>query len=66
MIIIDGEALVNIIKSAMSEPFDDYAFMYTEHIRSQFVDSACRVDIVIDVMGIRRRVEGRKRSLQTS
>ena len=81
MIIIDDAALINIIKYAMSETFDDYAFMYMEHIRSQFVDSAFRVDIITDVYridslktttqrkrgkGIRRRVEGLKRSLQTS
>ena len=34
-----------IIKSAMSETFDDYASMF----RRQFVGSVCRVDIVFDV-----------------
>ena len=37
MIIIDGAALVNILKPAMSETFDDYASMFMEHIRRQFV-----------------------------
>ena len=72
MIIIDGAALVNILKPAMSETFDDYASMFMEHIKRQFVGSVCRVDIVFDVYrpdsfktttrrkrgkGTRRRVE---------
>ena len=35
MITIDGAALVNILKPAMSETFDDYASMFKEHIRRQ-------------------------------
>ena len=77
MIIIDGAALVYILKPAMSETFDDYASMYMEHIRRQFISSVCRVDIVIDMYttdslkiitqrkrgnGTRRRVEGLKKS----
>ena len=49
VIIIDGAALVNILKPAMPETFDDYASMFMEHIRRQFVGSVCRVDIVFNV-----------------
>ena len=48
-IIIDGAALVNILKPAMSETFDDYASLFMEHTRRQFVGSVCRVDITLDV-----------------
>ena len=48
-IIIDGTALVNILKTATFEKFDDYASMFMEHIRRQLVDSVCHVDIVFDV-----------------
>ena len=76
VIIIDGAALVNILKPAMSETFDNYASMFMEHIRRQFVGYVCRVDIVIDMYTTdslkiitqrkrgnrtRRRVEGRKK-----
>ena len=76
MIIIDGAALVNILKRAVSETFDDYASIYIEHIRRQFFDYVCRVDIVFDAYrtdslkttthskrgkGTRSRVEGRKK-----
>ncbi|KAI0217022.1 hypothetical protein LSAT2_031074 [Lamellibrachia satsuma] len=65
-----------IIKSAMSETFDDYAYMFIEHIRRKFVGSVCRVDIVFDMYrpdsfkttrrrergnGTRRQVECRKK-----
>ena len=36
-IIIDGAA-----SSSMSETFDDYTSMFMEHIRREFVGSACR------------------------
>ena len=49
MITIDGAALVNILKPAMSETFDVCASMFMEYIRRQFVGSVCRVDIVFDV-----------------
>ena len=76
MITIDGAALVNILKPAMSETFDDYASMFMEHNRRQFVGSVCRVDIVSTVYrpgslktttwrkrgkGKKRRDEGRKK-----
>ena len=75
MIITDGAALVNILNPAMSETFDDYASMFMEHTRRQFVGSASRVDIAIDAhrtdnlktttqrkrgKGTRRRVEAQK------
>ena len=47
--IIDGAALVNVLKPAMSETFDDDASMLMEHTRRQFVGSVCRVDITLDV-----------------
>ena len=67
---------MTIIDAAVSETFDDYASMFTEHIRRQLVGSVCRVDIVFDVYrpdslkttrrrergnGTRRRVEARKK-----
>ena len=76
IIISDGAALVNILKPAMSETFDDYASMFMDQIRRQLVGSVCRVDIVFDVYrpdslkttrrrergtGARGRVEGRKK-----
>ena len=76
MIVIDGAAIVNIIKPSPSDTFDDYALKFMEYIQKQFTGSVCRVDIIFDVYkfdslksatrkkrgkGIRVRVEGPKR-----
>ena len=65
MIIIVGAALVNILKPAMSEMFNDYASMFMEHIRRQFVGSVCCVDIVTLTPGSLNTTTRRKRGKGT-
>ena len=76
MIILDGAAIVNMIKPGTSESFDDYILKIIEYIRKQFRGAVLRVDMVFDIYkkdslkavtrkkrgkGTRRRVEGKNK-----
>ena len=76
MIILDGAAIVNMIKPGTSDSFNDYISTIMVYIRSQFSGEVARVDMVFDIYrkeslkagtrqkrgkGIRRRVEGKNK-----
>ena len=76
MIILDGAAIVNMIKPGTSDSFNDYISTIMVYIRSQFSGEVVRVDMVFDIhrkeslkagtrqkrgKGIRRRVEGKNK-----
>ena len=74
MVILDGAAIINMIKPGTAESFNDYIMKIMEYIRGQFTGDVVRVDMVFDVYkkgslkastrqkrgkGVRRRVEGK-------
>ncbi|MES9882849.1 MAG: hypothetical protein ABW185_18430 [Sedimenticola sp.] len=76
MIVVDGAAIVNMIKPGTAETFNDYTDEYSSYIRRQFTGSVRRVDVVFDIYkpdslkaatrkkrgkGLRIRVEGTKK-----
>ena len=76
MIILDGAAIINMIKPGTSESFNDYATKVMEYIHKQFSGKVLRVDMVFDIYrknslkagtrqkrgkGTRRRVEGKNK-----
>lgn len=76
IVILDGPAIMNMIKPGTCGTFDDYVALIMEYIRHQFQGSVRRVDMVFDVYkpaslkanardqrghGTRIRVEGRKK-----
>ena len=76
MIVLDGAAIVNMLKPFRSDSFAEYVKEFMAYIRSQFVKSVQRVDVVFDEYrdaslkaatrmkrgaGVRIRVEGRRK-----
>ena len=76
MIVIDGAAIVNIIKPFVSATFAEYVTQIMGYLRSQFTGSVRMIDVIFDVYkpdslktatrkkrgkGIRIRVEGQKK-----